>query len=193
MPLSTEANATDPHTASITYPKLAALANVDPHTLRAILRMAMTTFLFHEVPGGKSPGGVSDDRGDGGPRVVHSATSALLATQSDVHAYAMYMCARSAPMAAAMGTAHQRWGTQLTAAGAAAGETAYNAAFATPLPFFAHIAAEPARAAEFATYMRCVRSSSGVDLSHLVRAYAWDKIPAGGLVVDVSPECLRNW
>lgn len=154
--------------AAISYADLAAATGAPEQRLKSILRMAMTSALFREQPCGT--------------RVAHSAASALLARDSGVYAYAAYMCARSAPTAMQMAAAHRRWG----AASTRPNETAYNAAFGTELPFFDHVARDERRVAEFAAYMRNVRSSEGVDLKHLVAGFAWEDIPDGGVVVDVS-------
>lgn len=157
-----------PLSDTISYADLAAAAGVPEQRLKSIIRMAMTNTLFREQPDGK--------------HVRHSATSALLARNGDVYAYAKYMCAKSAPTAMHMAAAHQRWGpaTMRTY------ETAYNIAFDTDLPFFEHLARDEAKMDEFARYMRNVRSSEGIDLKHLVAGFTWQDIRDGGVVVDVS-------
>lgn len=152
----------------ISYVDLAAAASIPEQRLKSIMRMAMTNTLFCEQSDGKN--------------VCHSATSALLARNDDVYAYASYMCAKSAPTAMNMAAAHKRWGP----ASKRTYETAYNIAFDTDLPFFEHLARDEAKMDEFAKYMRNVRSSAGIDLQHLVDGFAWQGIPHGGVVVDVS-------
>lgn len=157
-----------PLSEAISYADLAAAAGVPEQRLKSIIRMAMTNTLFREQPDGK--------------HVCHSATSALLARNSDVYAYANYMCAKSAPTAMHMAAAHQRWGpTSMRTY-----ETAYNIAFDTDLPFFDHLGRDEAKMDEFARYMRNVRSSEGIDLKHLVTGFTWQDIRDGGVVVDVS-------
>lgn len=151
----------------ISYKDLAASACVPEERLKSIIRMAMTNTLFHEQSDGK--------------HVCHSATSALLARNDDVHAYASYMCAKSAPTAMEMTAAHKRW-----PASTKTYETAYNIAFETDLPFFDHLGRDQAKMDEFAGYMRNVRSSETIDLKHLRAGYPWQDITDGGLVVDVS-------
>lgn len=136
--------------------------------LKSIVRMAMTNALFREEP----------DR----DRVGHSAISAFLAKDSDVYAYATYMCSRSAPMAMRMADAHRRWGPGTTETY----ETAYNVAFDTDLPFFDHLGRNEDKMGEFARYMRNVRSSEAVHLKHLIAGYSWRDIRESGMVVDVS-------
>lgn len=157
-----------PLSDTVSYADLATAAGVPEQRLKSIIRMAMTNTLFCEEPDGK--------------HVRHSATSAMLARNDDVYAYATYMCAKSAPMAMHMTAAHQRWGP----ASMRPYETAYNIAFDTDLPFFEHLARDEAKMDEFARYMRNVRSSEGVDLKHLVAGFTWQDIRDGGLVVDVS-------
>jgi 6-hydroxytryprostatin B O-methyltransferase len=157
-----------PLDGSISYADLAASARVPEQRLKSMIRMAITNALFREQPDGDS--------------VKHSATSAFLARDSEVYTYATYMCTRSAPMAMHMAAAHAKWGADTTRTS----ETAYNAAFDTELPFFDHIAQDEARMKEFAAYMRHVRSSDGLNLSHLAAGFAWQNIRDGGIVVDVS-------
>jgi 6-hydroxytryprostatin B O-methyltransferase len=134
--------------------------------LKGIVRMAMTSGLFLEPQSGQ---------------VSHSATSYHLATNEDARAWASYLCNRSAPTALALTTAHECFGP----ASVAKNETAYNIAFDTDLPFFDHLALNPASTAEFAGYMRNVTSSEAVDVKHLVQGYDWASLgPA--LVVDVG-------
>ncbi|KAG6995603.1 O-methyltransferase aurJ [Physcia stellaris] len=151
---------------TISYSEIAAAARVPEQRLKSILRMAMTSTLFQEQPDGKHVG--------------HTATSALLARNDDTHAYATYMCAKSAPMAMHMTAAHRKWGS----ASKRSYETAYNIAFDTDLPFFDHIARDEARMEEFARYMRNVRSSEGIDFRHLVTGFTRLDIPDGGVIID---------
>lgn len=118
----------------------------------------------------------------GGTHVGHSATSALLAHNSDVHAWANYICDNTAPMALKLGAAHKQWGP----ATVSKHETAYNIAFNTDLPFFDHLGRSEARMGQFAGYMKNVRSSKGIDIQHLVDGYRWKDVQDGGVVVDVS-------
>ncbi|KAF7546524.1 hypothetical protein G7Z17_g8369 [Cylindrodendrum hubeiense] len=163
-----------PASGTISYKDLAMAASkrangaVDiPETrLKSIVRMAMTSALFREP----EPN-----------RVGHSATSALVARDADVHSWASYLSTRSAPTALSMTAAHD----QFTPASVAKNETAYNVAFSTELPFFDHLSLDPANTAEFAGYMRNVTTSVGVDLKHLVNGYPWAELRSG-LVVDVG-------
>ncbi|KAI1412622.1 sterigmatocystin 8-O-methyltransferase [Hypoxylon sp. FL1857] len=163
-----------PESGTISYRDLAAAASkrangavAIPETrLKSIVRMAMTSALFREP----EPN-----------RVGHSATSALLARDADVHSWASYLSTRSAPTALAMTAAHDRF----TAASVAKNETAYNVAFDTDLPFFDHLSLDPANTAEFAGYMRNVTTSEGVDVKHLVNGYPWGDL-GSALVVDVG-------
>ncbi|KAI1452578.1 sterigmatocystin 8-O-methyltransferase [Annulohypoxylon moriforme] len=163
-----------PASGTISYRDLAAAASkrasgavaIPEARLRSIVRMAMTTALFREP----EPN-----------RVGHSATSALLARDADVHSWASYLSTRSAPTALSMTAAHDRF----TAASVAKNETAYNVAFDTELPFFDHLSLDPANTAEFAGYMRNVTTSEAVDVKHLVNGYSWGDL-GSGLIVDVG-------
>lgn len=152
----------------ISYAELAEAAHVPVQRLKSIIRMAVTSGLFLEQANNS--------------HVRHSATSAFLASNDNVYAYASYMCAKSAPTAMQMAAAHRRWGPDTVRTY----ETAYNVAFQTDLPHFEHLARDQTKMDEFASYMRNVRSSQGVDLKHLVAGFAWKDICAGGVVVDVG-------
>ncbi|KAI8631119.1 sterigmatocystin 8-O-methyltransferase [Xylariaceae sp. FL1651] len=163
-----------PASGTISYRDLATAASkrtgsaaaVPEARLRSIIRMVMTSAVFHEP----EPGQVS-----------HSATSALLARDADVYSWASYLSTRSAPTALAMATAHARF----TSASTANNETAYNVAFDTNLPFFDHLALDPTNTAEFAGYMRNVTTSEAMDIKHLVNGYEWGELGRGP-VVDVG-------
>ena len=163
-----------PKSDTISYGDLAASASktakaaipIPEARLKSILRMAITAGLFNEP----EPN-----------RVSHSATSALLARDADVHSWASYLSTRSAPTALSMTAAHDRF----TPASVAKNETAYNVAFGTELPFFDHLSQDPASMAEFAGYMRNVTTSEAVDVKHLVNGYPWAELGIG-LVVDVG-------
>ncbi|KUI72390.1 6-hydroxytryprostatin B O-methyltransferase [Cytospora mali] len=163
-----------PESGTISYKDLATAATkkagsavaVPETRLKSIVRMAMTSALFREP----EPN-----------RVGHSATSALLARDADVHSWASYLSTRSAPTALSMTAAHDKY----TPASVAKNETAYNVAFDTDLPFFDHLSLDPANTAEFAGYMRNVTTSEGVDVKHLVNGYPWADLGAG-LIVDVG-------
>jgi len=160
-----------PLQGTIGYGDLAAAAGIPEARLRSVVRMAMTGGLFRE-----------HTDSDGSQHVGHSATSALLASNEDVYAYATYMCTRSAPMAMQMAAAAQRWGPGTTRTY----ETAYNVAFDTDLPFFDHLSRDESKMQEFAAYMKNVRSSDGVHLKHLLSGFSWQEIPDAGVVVDVG-------
>lgn len=127
--------------------------------------MAMTNGLFVEMPPG---------------RVSHSATSALLQTNSGLHDWAIFNCDISAPTALAMVDAHEKWPDILDTA-----HTAYNIFANTDMPFFKHISQQPERHRQFAGYMRAVTASQGTHLKQLVEGWEWASI-GQGLVVDVS-------
>jgi len=163
-----------PTSGTISYRNLAAAASkranvavpIPEVRLRSIIRMAMTSALFCEPETNQ---------------VGHSATSALLASNEDVHSWASYLSTRSAPTALSMTAAHDRY----TPASVAKNETAFNVAFDTELPFFDYLSLDPAITAEFAGYMRNVTTSESVDLKHLVNGYHWADL-GSGLVVDVG-------
>ena len=157
-----------PLSGTTSYADLATAAHVPEQRLKSIIRMAMTNALFREKLYGK--------------QISHSATSALLARNEDVYAWASYLCTTTAPMAMHMSAAHRRWGP----ASLRRNETAYNVAFDTDLPFFEYIASDEAKERDFAAYMRNVTTSEGVDRRHLLAGFPWKTIGEGGVIVDVS-------
>ncbi|OGM43332.1 hypothetical protein ABOM_008734 [Aspergillus bombycis] len=128
-----------PLTGSMSYSDLAAKAQVPEQALKSIARMAMTNMLFTEP----TPG-----------QIAHSATSALLAANDNMYAWAKYMCDRSTPTAMKMVEAHEKWPGTVRK-----NETAYNIAFETDLPFFDHLATDSEKTAEFAAYMKNVTTN----------------------------------
>lgn len=132
--------------------------------------MAMTSNLFCEPSSGE---------------IAHTATSALLVTNPNLHDWAVFMTETSAPTAANMVDASKRWShsTEKT-------ETAYNLAFKTDLPFFDHLATLPEKTKQFAGYMKNVTNSEGTAIHHLLRGFDWAGL-GKATVVDVSayPRC----
>lgn len=131
--------------------------------------MAMTMHLFCE----SSPG-----------EIAHTATSALLQSNSDFYEWAVFMCEMSAPTAANLLEASLQW-----PGSAKKTETAYNAAFDTGLPFFQHLSQFPDRTRQFSGYMKSMTNSPGNRLKHLVNGYDWTAL-GEALVVDVSRDVL---
>ncbi|GES66777.1 O-methyltransferase [Aspergillus terreus] len=154
-----------PFQGSIAYAELAVLAQVPEHALKSIARMAMTNGLFVEMP----PGHIS-----------HSATSALLQSNSGFHDWAVFNSDISAPTALAMADVHEKWPDTPDIA-----HTAYNIVFNTDMPFFKHLSQQPERHRQFAGYMRAVTASQGTHLNLIVEGWDWASI-GRGLVVDVG-------
>ncbi|KAA8644447.1 hypothetical protein EYZ11_003576 [Aspergillus tanneri] len=154
-----------PLQGSVSYVDLAVLANVPEDSLKAIARMAITSGLFVENPP---------------QHLAHSATSALLCTNENFHDWAVFMSDISAPTAAAMVDAHEKWPNSHLPT-----QTAYNLAFHTDLPFFKHLGQHPERHRQFAGYMRSVTTSQGTGLNHLVVGWDWAAL-GRARVVDVG-------
>ena len=149
----------------IAYASLAALCSVPEAQLKSVARMAMTARLLQEPIAGY---------------VAHSALSRQFATQPHLIAWAMYMTTTSEPTAAKMAEQTARWG--LTSA---ANKTAFNVAFDTDLPFFAHTAQSPARSQQFADYMQSVTTSPGMHVKRLLAGFDWQALGTA-TIVDVS-------
>jgi hypothetical protein len=132
--------------------------------------MSMTNGLFVEKPP---------------QHLAHSATSAVLQTNSGFHDWAVFNSEISAPTALSMVDVYDKWQDSLDAT-----HTAYNVAFDTDTPFFKHLSQQPERHRQFAGYMRAVTSSQGTGLKQLVDGWDWAAV-GNGLVVDVSKSfCL---
>jgi 6-hydroxytryprostatin B O-methyltransferase len=68
-------------------------------------------------------------------------------------------------------------------------KTAYNAAWRTDLPLFAHVAGNPDLQARYARYMQVMTQSEGMALAHLVRGWSagWAGLARrGAVLVDVG-------
>lgn len=133
--------------------------------LKTVMRMAMTSNLFFESEPEK---------------VSHSATSALLVTNSGLHDWAVFMTETTAPSAFKLVEATEKWPEAIRK-----NETAYNIAFDTDLAFFEHLNTDPQKIKEFAGYMKHVQQSEGTSLRHLVQGFNWAAL-GKGKVVDVS-------
>ncbi|KAJ5703181.1 hypothetical protein N7488_010729 [Penicillium malachiteum] len=138
-----------PLEGSISYADLAILAKVPESALKSITRMAMTNGLFVEMPP---------------QHIAHSATSALLQTSPESHAWAVFNSNISVQTALAMLRVHKNWSSTLDST-----HTEYNAAFNT----------------DFAGYMRAVTASQGTGLEQLVKGWDWASL-GKALVVDVG-------
>ncbi|KAJ5618274.1 hypothetical protein N7528_006917 [Penicillium herquei] len=154
-----------PLEGSISYADLAILAKVPKGALKSITRMAMTNGVFVEMPP---------------QHIAHSATSALLQTSPESHAWAVFNSNISVQTALAMVNVHKNWLSTLDST-----HTAYNAAFNTDVPFFKHLSQHPERHRQFAGYMRAVTASQGTGLEQLVKGWDWASL-GKALVVDVG-------
>ena len=155
-----------PLRGSVPYSEIASEANVPEKQLRAVARMAMTNNIFAEP----KPN-----------RLAHSASSAMLATNTSMLDWAKFMFNASIPTAAKMVEATEKWPDSVEK-----NETAYNLAFDHNLPFFDHLGQDAILTKQFSGYMKSVADGSGTDLIHLVNAYDWSALPADTLVIDVS-------
>jgi hypothetical protein len=111
--------------------------------------------------------------------LAHSSTSAPFVTSSNLYDWALYMTNASAPTAAKLVQATEKWGSTESK-----NETAYNLAMSTDLPFFDHMAQDPKMMKQFASYMKNVTASSATSMKHLVRGYDWASLK-DATVVDV--------
>ncbi|MCJ1369856.1 hypothetical protein MMC20_001068 [Loxospora ochrophaea] len=154
-----------PLEGTISYSELAAAAHVPEVQLKSIARMGMTEHFFCEP----SPG-----------QVAHSAFSALFVTEPNLLDWALFLSNMSAPTAARMTEATDKWG-----ATEAKNETACNIALATDKPFFDYVATSPAMSKQFAGYMKNISTMAGLRVTHLLSGFDWSSL-GEATVVDVG-------
>jgi 6-hydroxytryprostatin B O-methyltransferase len=147
------------------------MASVPEPQLKSIARMAMiSNFLCEPTPG----------------ELAHSAVSALFITNPSLLDWALFMAEASAPAAAKLVEATERWG-----ATEQKNQTALNIARNTDLPFFDYLMQSPALAKQFSGYMKNVTASQGTKIEHLVNGFDWTGL-GDALVVDVRPSSYRQ-
>lgn len=112
--------------------------------------------------------------------LAHSRISAQFAAQPALQDWAKFMVKYSAPTAARMTGATQKWGDTVQK-----NQTAYNVAFGTDMPFFDHVGRQEETAALFARYMRSQEHSEGSTMRHILKVFDWAALGEGH-VVDVS-------
>jgi 6-hydroxytryprostatin B O-methyltransferase len=151
----------------ISYADLATRATVPLAKLQSVARMAITGGLFSET----SP-----------THIAHSRLSASFAMDSSLKDWARFMTKYSAPMAGALAEATARWGETT-----AKNETAFNAAFATDLPWFDYVKsnADEGLPDIFAGYMRSMGRSESGKIQHLIDGFNWAAL-GDAHVVDVG-------
>lgn len=155
----------------ISYEDVAIAAKVPISRLKSVARMAMTRGLLQEPISGQ---------------VAHSRISTQIAVDPDYYNRASYFMKVSAQTAAHFVKATQRWGDATEK-----NQTAYNLAFETDLPYFAHKAQSEARATEFALYMRAQNKFEGSALKHVLNGFDWPSIGRAH-VVDVGLTPRKN-
>ena len=112
--------------------------------------------------------------------LMHSRISAQLVSKPGLFDWAVFMTRFSAPTAARFTEATQRWGET-----AEKHQTAYNLAFNTELPFFAHVAQSKDLTTTFASYLRSLGQSEGSALQHVLNGFDWAALGKAH-VVDVG-------
>ena len=153
-----------PLDGSISFADLAAAATVPEPQLRSVARMAMTAGVFREP--------VSN-------HVAHSRTSAHLLANPSLTDWILFMAEASAPMAAKLVEATEKWGDTVQKT-----ETAFNIAMDTDKPFFDYLSASPHLTKRFAGYMKNVMTSDGTNVRHLLNGFDWAGL-GEAKVVDV--------
>ncbi|KAL4893186.1 S-adenosyl-L-methionine-dependent methyltransferase [Aspergillus ambiguus] len=150
---------------AVTYAEISAATGVDEDRTKRMLRHAMTNRLFCEPEPGM---------------VAHSACSALLVRSKALNDWVGYTTEETYPASAKVVEAQERFG-----ASQKANESAYNVAFSTEKPMFAHLAEFPDRERRFANTMVEMTSTEGYGIHHLVNGYRWENV-GNTTVVDVG-------
>ncbi|RAL16635.1 S-adenosyl-L-methionine-dependent methyltransferase [Aspergillus homomorphus CBS 101889] len=161
-----------PMTGAISFPDLAAAANVPLPELRRVARMAMLERVLCEP--------VAD-------RVAYGNASFATCfggeTSPSLRPWAQFLTGIAAPTAMSMAEATQR--SKDPSQGDLRNPTAYNVAFDTPLPLFQHLTESPGGADMFAGYMRSLDVAGGTAQHHLLKAFAWASL-GDAHIVDVG-------
>lgn len=139
---------------------------MDANQAKRILRHAMTNNLFREPESGK---------------VTHTVESALLVRERGIRDWVGYTTEESFRCSGKLVEATEKWG-----ASERANQSAYQVAFDTDQPMFEHMAQFPERAERFANTMTEMTATDAYNVRHLVDGFAWDQLPEGSTVVDVS-------
>ncbi|RDA83423.1 hypothetical protein CP532_4420 [Ophiocordyceps camponoti-leonardi (nom. inval.)] len=156
-----------PPNKPIPYTTLATLSSVPKPRLISVIRMALTTGLFHE-----------DSQG----LVSHNSLSLSFAQNSSYRDWASFIVNYSQLSAAAMAEATARWGES-----EACNHSAQNVAFDTDLPYFESISGRKDAVDEFARFMKALQQSTGLHIRQLVTGLDWISLfGEGAHVVDVG-------
>ncbi|KXT03533.1 hypothetical protein AC578_1612 [Pseudocercospora eumusae] len=155
-----------PLEGSISYEEVAQKAGVNDLQCKRIMRHAMTNHIFREPKTGY---------------VAHTAASALLVRNRGVRDWVGFTTEESFLCAAKLVEATEKW-----AKSERKDQWAYNLAFDTELSMFEHMAQFPERAERFANTMMDMTSTDAYNIRHLVNGFAWDRLAAGSIVVDVG-------
>ncbi|KAH8585876.1 putative sterigmatocystin 8-O-methyltransferase precursor, partial [Bisporella sp. PMI_857] len=140
-----------PLTGSVPYSEVATIASVPLSQLKRIARMAMLSgFLQEPQPN----------------ELAHSATSALLVTNSNLLDWALFIAEASSLGPTKLVEATEKWGTTESKT-----QTAFNLAKNTEK--------------KFSLYMKNVTASEGTKIDHLVHGFDWASL-GDATVVDVG-------
>ena len=150
----------------VAYSDVATSTDVPEKQLRPIARMAMLiSFLAEPKPG----------------MLGHSPTSLAFVKFPSLLTWAHFLTSTSSPMVHKMVEATERWRGSPDK-----NHTAYNVAWDTDLPIFAHVAESEERRGAYAAYMRDQTTSDGMALQNLANGFAWGDLSPGTTVVDVG-------
>ena len=111
--------------------------------------------------------------------LAHNATSSLFVNNPTLVDWALFMAEASAPTAAKLVEATEKWG-----ATEEKNQTAFNIAMNSDLPYFDYLAKSPELTTRVAGYMKNVTTSEGTKVKHLLSGFDWASL-GEATVVDV--------
>ncbi|KAF3931385.1 O-demethylpuromycin-O-methyltransferase [Dactylella cylindrospora] len=154
-----------PLEGDISYADVGQAINLPELKVRQVLRLAMTNRLFYEPRHGY---------------VAHTAASKLLKDDPLMKNWVSYNTDDLAPASLKLVDALEKWPES-----GETGETAFALANGNE-SLFQFLGARPERAKRFGVAMSAFSTGQGYAVEHLVKGYAWDKLPKNATIVDVG-------
>ncbi|KAJ4292103.1 hypothetical protein N0V88_005730 [Collariella sp. IMI 366227] len=148
--------------------ELASRTGLSEKLLPRFLRMAAANYYFAETRPGV---------------VAHTAFSRLLAEDERMRACVWFRCVEMMPAVAKFVQAVERFPRDGGAVGVSQ-ETAFELAFGDT--FFGYKEKHPEHMTKFGLFVDAFAGGSVDPAESVARAYAWEKLPAGSLVVDIG-------
>lgn len=162
-----------PLDSSATFDQVSKASGLSPALTERLVRHAMASHIFTEAP--DQPG-----------HIIHTATSRLLATESDAMDAIGMLTEDLSPVCSRLNEAVRQWGID-GCSGNGEPHLAASAFIHDGATMFDFLAKDPERVRRFGAGMRCFSRGSGWDLEHLVKSYPWHEVDVpGATFVDVG-------